>query len=415
MADIVKAEPGALASFKNILEKYKADIQQLIPKHVSPERVILIAQTALTRAPELLTCDARSVLAGIIQCSILGLELHSALHHAVLVPFKNTRTGLKEATLIVQYQGYVELLMRGGTTSYAEAQPVYRNDYLDIEYGTNAHIIHKPLTTGSRGGLIGAYAYAKLRDGNVKFHWMDEEAIEKRRKVSKAKDAGPWVDWEEEMYAKTPLRHLCKQMKISAELAVTLAHEDRLDQGITGVVETGEGVSLDFLSMSVDEKTVAAKEDLKKRLTAAKTTAATPPAAAPAATVPLEDDPDLASLAANAPTSPAMEHAKEVMHEKAAAEGVQAQAEAPAPAAEAPTPVPEAPKPTTRKATAPKDPMDAVIDQKQLEEILASIQDKKVDTKKFREQIHAHGAKMLRECTVAQWTKLKMWIEANYQ
>ncbi len=268
MADIVKQsnQQVNLQTMKNVITQYSSQIQQLIPKHVTAERIVNIALTALTRNPDLLECDPRTVLAGIIQSSILGLELHSPLHHASLVKFWNSKAGINEATLMIEYPGLIELVMRGNQVSYVEAQPVYAEDFLDVEYGTNPHITHKPQVHTARGKLIGAYAYAKQKDGETKFHYMTAEDIEKRRNISKAKDSGPWKTWEEEMYAKTPLRHLCKQIRKTTELSIALEHENRLDQGITGIVEGPEGLSMDFLSMNIEAKTLDAKENLKNRI-----------------------------------------------------------------------------------------------------------------------------------------------------
>ena len=266
MADIVKAQPNALQTMKTVIEKYSTQIQQLIPKHVTGERIVNIALTALTRNPKLVECDPRTVLAGIIQASILGLELHSPLHHASLVPFWNSKARINEALLMIEYPGLIELVMRGGETSFVESQPVYQNDEIDIVYGDNPHLVHRPQIRTARGKLIGAYAYAKLKDGSTKFHYMTSEDIEKRRAVSKAKDAGPWVNWEEEQYAKTPLRHLCKQLRKTAETSVALDHENRMDMGTSSIVENCDGLSMDFLSMNIEAKTIDSQSNLRQRL-----------------------------------------------------------------------------------------------------------------------------------------------------
>lgn len=268
MADIQRAAPTNLQTMKNVIEKYSTQIQALIPKHVTGERIVNIALTALTRNPDLLECDPRTVLAGIIQASILGLELHSPLHHASLVKFWNLKASINEAQLMIEYAGLIELVSRGGETSYVEAQAVYQNDEIDVVYGDNPHLIHRPQIRASRGKLIGAYAYAKLRDGSTKFHYMTDEEIQKRRNFSKAKDSGPWKTWEEEMYAKTPLRHLCKQLRKTTELSMALEHENRFDQGIGSVVENGEGLSMDFLSMNIEAKTLESKQNLRGKLEA---------------------------------------------------------------------------------------------------------------------------------------------------
>jgi recombination protein RecT len=437
---------------KNVIQKYQGDIQQLIPKHVTPERIVLIAQAALLRNPDILDCDPRTVLAGIIQASILGLELHSALHHASLVKFWNSKTGIFEAQLMIEYPGLIELVMRGGDTSYVESQPVYAEDLLDIEYGSSPHLIHKPQVRTSRGKLIGAYAYARLKDGNVKFHYMTREDIEKRRAVSKAKDSGPWKSWEEEMYAKTPLRHLCKQLRKTTELAMALEHDNRFDQGITSVVESPDGLSIDFLSMNVEAKTIDRTESLKKQIAEKKeqpvpAAKATPKAPEPAtASVPAEEKGEI--------KSPAMEHAKEVMRDLAEKRDAAAPAEAegstgpapmeawndwaseaaqypstpppasmrrtsPPPAAPAQAQLPAAepvdvsPKPPAARRSAPKDPLDNPIEASEVTDVLRAIKAHNIKNEDVRKKLDSFEPKvaLLRNLTVRQRNAFIEWID----
>jgi recombination protein RecT len=410
MADIQKAAaPTGLMTMKALIQKYSPDIQRLIPTHVDAEKIVMIAQAALSRNPKLLECDPRTVLAGIIQCSILGLELHTALHHAVLLPFWNDKMKCNEALLMIEYPGLIELVMRGGHTNYVEAQPVYENDFLEIEFGTNARLVHKPEVKTTRGKLIGSYAYAKLKTGDTKFHYMTVADIEERRAVSKAKDSGPWKSWEAEMYAKTPLRHLCKQLRKTTELAIALEHESRFEQGVNSVVEGGEGLSLDFLAMNIEAKSLEAKEDLKKKiadkiestkkaLTKPPETQAPPPAAAAAPA----SEPDMENLSA---TPPAMtpEHealAKEFTQgmELGLKEGV-------APSA------PATPIVVATSAAKSKDPLDAFIGAEEVRRVLTAIKDRQIQDTKVRAKLDELNVKLIRNLTKRQWRTMMEWIE----
>lgn len=406
-----KTPMATLETMKVVIQKYSSQMQQLIPKHVTGERIVNIALATLTRNPDLVKCDARTVLAGIINASIMGLELHSALHHASLVPFWNSKAGIFEANLFIEYPGLIELVMRGGQTSYVEAQPVFELDYLDVQYGTQPHLIHKPEIKADRGKLCGAYAYAKLNNGDTKFHVMSIDEINKRRAVSKAKDSGPWVQWTEEMAAKTPLRHLCKQLRKTTELALALAHEDRMDQDVTSVVEAPEGLSMDFLSMNIEAKTIDQKENLKGRIAAqsqssgGKKTGQQQPAQ-PQAPQPQPPAPQPApEPAAPQPQAPAPEPAAIPPAEEVDPDLASMMASGP-------------PEQGTLPGTAPvqqqKDPLDEQIPIEEVRPMLEAIQSKGIPVEKVQAKIKEVAGKMtiMRNLTKRQKNSMVEWINS---
>ena len=264
------------------------------------------------------------------------------------------------ATLAAQYE------MEPGPFMDAIAQTVMPTDrqvsnamiaaFLMVchEHGLNPftrEIFAFPTKTGGIQPIVSVDGWVKLVNRHPQFAGMDMTMVlgENGKPVSATctifrKDREhqtPVTEYYDECYRNTdPWNKMPRRMMRHK----ALKEAARYTFGFAGIMDEDEAREREAINVTgmvteisrvVEEKTGDAKENLKKRLTAAKTAPATPPAAAPAATVPLEEDPDLASLAANAPatSSPAMDHAKEVMAEKAAAEGVQAQAEAPTPAA----------------------------------------------------------------------------------
>jgi recombination protein RecT len=93
---------------------------------------------------------------------------------------------------------------------------VYEGDEFAISYGSSQELRHVPtLKSVDRGGVIGAYAYAKLKSGEEQWVFMTTDEIEAVRKRSKAANNGPWVtDWNE-MGKKTALKRLCKVLPLS--------------------------------------------------------------------------------------------------------------------------------------------------------------------------------------------------------
>ena len=52
-----------------LLDSQKAQIRMALPKHLTPERLIRVALTAVSRSPKLLECAKETILGSIIQAS----------------------------------------------------------------------------------------------------------------------------------------------------------------------------------------------------------------------------------------------------------------------------------------------------------------------------------------------------------
>src|ERR1051326_6456109 len=93
-------------------EQFKLAVAQALPKHLTPDRFIPTALTAMTRTPKLAECDQASFFAALMTLSQLGLEPDGRRAH--LIPFENRKRGVVECQLIIDYKGLVELAYRSG-------------------------------------------------------------------------------------------------------------------------------------------------------------------------------------------------------------------------------------------------------------------------------------------------------------
>jgi len=195
------------------------------PKHLSVDRLLRVAMTAIQKTPRLLDCTPDSILACVMTCAELGLEPSGVLGQAYFVPYRNKR-GIYQAQFIPGYRGYIALARRTGDVLSVQAQAVFEEDHFVIQYGTDEKLEHIP-TNGERGKLLGAYVFFKFKDGGHSFDWMTVEDIEKIRKRSKASDDGPWKTDYNEMAKKTVIRRHAKLTPMSIEYAKAAALEDR--------------------------------------------------------------------------------------------------------------------------------------------------------------------------------------------
>jgi len=264
-----KPEGTAVATRKEglgvMLKKAERQIEAVLPKHLSAERVMMVAWTLIQRTPKLRECTAESVVQSIVQASTLGLELG---RHAHLVPFGNT------CTMIPDYKGIVHLARNAGAVRQIDARIVYANDFFEVEYGLEPTLVHKSDPLGARGAVVGVYAVATILDGTKKFEVMSKADVDAIRKRSKAKDNGPWVTDYEEMAKKTVIKRLCKLLPQSYEQPVQQHFADAIE--LDNRAESGEwsGVTQfddeDATRKRLVSKTTEQADALKAKLQAAK-------------------------------------------------------------------------------------------------------------------------------------------------
>ncbi|MHB1692592.1 MAG: recombinase RecT [bacterium] len=222
---------------RDLLEKSKNEIAKALPKSITPERVARIALTTLRKNPGLLECDPNSFLGAVMQSSQLGFELDDNLGLAYLVPFKNKKTGRKEAQLIIGYRGLIELARRSGKLKSISARIVYENEPFSIEYGLMENLKHTPLSPSKRGANIkGVYAVAAMNDDAkvFEFLWADELDEIKKSATAKAWDpkSSPWTTHEEEMMKKTVIRKMMKYLSLSPEAVKATVIDEYGESGI---------------------------------------------------------------------------------------------------------------------------------------------------------------------------------------
>ncbi len=186
---------------------FQSQIAKALPKHLTPDRMIRVALTALTRTPKLAECTAASVCKCLLDLSAMGLEPDGRRAH--LIPFG------KECTLVCDYKGLAELAMRSGLVSNIHADVVCENDFFEADTG---RVRHKVNYKETRGKVYAAYCLIRFKDGSEKTEVMSVEEVEAIRKRSRAGGSGPWVsDWNE-MAKKTAARRAFKWVPLSPEI-----------------------------------------------------------------------------------------------------------------------------------------------------------------------------------------------------
>ncbi len=195
-------------------QDFKLALAAVLPKHLTPDRIVRVAIQAMTRIPDLAKCDFQTFCTQLMKLSALGLEPDG--YQAHLIPFWSSKRKCFECVLIVDYKGLVEVAMRTGMFSQPPiAQIVRWNDVFVFDKGVV--VKHTVDWRSERGPAYAAYVIVKTKAGGEIGHVMGKEAIEAIRERSKSPDSGPWVtDWEE-MAKKTVFRQMSKWLPRSPE------------------------------------------------------------------------------------------------------------------------------------------------------------------------------------------------------
>ena len=227
---ILATVPEKTREMVALVDQYKAHILDVLPDPKKLPRVIRNIRSTLVKKPQLAKCDGLSLLSSILESCALGLELHTALGHAYIVPFKG------RAVLVIGYLGYVELAYRSGQICSITNRIHYANDQFLMRYGTDPQIDHAPNMT-NRGVPVGAYCTAHIRDGDTVFTYMNAEEILAHKKMSAAGQSAdsPWnhESWEvkKTMWLKTTIRTMQKLLPKSIDMMTADALDQQADMG----------------------------------------------------------------------------------------------------------------------------------------------------------------------------------------
>lgn len=238
----------------HLLKTKQGEIAKMLPKHLNAERLMKVAQIAATTTPTLAECDVASLVGAICQCAQMGLEPNTVLGHAYLVPFNTKRKDtkgierwVKSVQVIIGYKGLIDLARRSGQIVSIAAHEVCEADKFELVYGLDEKLNHTP-AMGERGGIIGFYSVAKLKDGGHCFEFMSLKQIHEIRDASqgyqqavkyKKQDVHPWGVHFTEMGRKTVIRRIAKYLPLSIEFQTAAA--------LDGMAEVGKDQHLDAM------------------------------------------------------------------------------------------------------------------------------------------------------------------------
>ncbi|MEV5819234.1 recombinase RecT [Micromonospora haikouensis] len=219
-----KAKPDPA---RDLLASMEKEFAACLPKMLPPDLFMRVALTGFRKTPDLLECSRKSLLGALLETARLGLE--PCTEQAYLIPYKN------ECTLVVGYQGFVQLMYRTGQVEQVEAEMIYEADVWEDARGDGGRFYHRPAWTPDlnrdgwtgedRGKPIIAYSYARLvGGGRTKVEMCTRKRAEQIARDFAKSSKSPWKTGSfDAMWLKTPVRQLQKWAPKSAEMRRALA------------------------------------------------------------------------------------------------------------------------------------------------------------------------------------------------
>lgn len=198
-------------SFSSALSAKLDSVSDALPTDFNKARFVQNALALINDNPALQKYSQAQLMGGLLKGAYLGLDFYSK--ECYLIPYGsqlNYQTdyrGAKKlakkysirpikdiyAKLIREGDEFEELIINGEPTF--NFKPKFLND----------------------GKIIGAFAVVLYRDGGLSYDVMPLSDLENTRKHSKASNSPAWKDFTGEMYKKTVLHRLCKQIEIDFE------------------------------------------------------------------------------------------------------------------------------------------------------------------------------------------------------
>jgi recombination protein RecT len=219
------------SGFAKFLEAYKPQLQAVLPKHITPDRMARLALTAFSQSEKLQKSDPMTIIASMMTASQMGLEI-GVNGQGYLIPYKNTRANKFVCQFVPGWKGLVDLVNRSGRATVWTGA-VFKGDEFDFGLGDRPFISHKPGDEDDPKQLAYVYAVGRVNGSEwpVLEVWRMGKIWKHRDKINKV-GTDHYSYRDPEMYArKVPLLQVLKYLPQSIDVANAVALSDAQERG----------------------------------------------------------------------------------------------------------------------------------------------------------------------------------------
>jgi phage RecT family recombinase len=209
MNDVIEKRPQQ--DWKSALNERIDKFASVLPADVNAEDFIAVCRRAVMRDPALKDCMAvnpGAAFNAFLDCARDGLLPDGREAH---IDCRNDKRYGKTAAYMPMRRGLVKMLYRTGSVTSVNLTVVREGDEFDPDLSEGGRIIHR--ATGSGGSLIAVWGIVTLKNGGVVRSVMWSDDVEKRRRVAKTQNV--WSQWPAEMWKKTLLHNMAKDLPLT--------------------------------------------------------------------------------------------------------------------------------------------------------------------------------------------------------
>ena len=224
-----RADP--VVALRQSLTQMGDQLKMALPSHINVEKFQRVTITAIQANPDLLDADRRSLFGAVVKAAQDGLLPDGREGALVIFNTKNRQTNgwEKRVQWMPMIAGVLKKIRQSGEIASVDVHVVHEHDKFTYRPGIDTVPVFEPDWFADRGKPIGAYAIATLKSGEViPPEIMNVQQIEAVRKVSRASDKGPWVDWWSEMARKTVMRRYAKRLPSSTDIEAEFERDETM-------------------------------------------------------------------------------------------------------------------------------------------------------------------------------------------
>lgn len=207
----VNTEVAQKVSFSTALTAKLDSVSEALPKDFNKARFVQNALALINDNPALQKYSQAQLMGGLLKGAYLGLDFYSK--ECYLIPYGN------QLNYQTDYRGAKKLAKK---YSIRPIKDIYAkliregDEFEELIINGEPTFNFKPKFLND-GKILGAFAVVLYKDGGLAYDVMPLSDLENTRKHSKASNSPAWKDFTGEMYKKTVLHRLCKQIEIDFE------------------------------------------------------------------------------------------------------------------------------------------------------------------------------------------------------
>ncbi len=197
-------------------------IADALPKEFNKFRFVQNCLTLINDSPDLKKYTQAQIVSGLLKGAYLGLDFYNK--ECYLIPYGQI---LKFS---IDYKGLKKLVMKYSVVPVKDIGAWIVREGDEYESGLNGNepyvnLRPKPFNDGK---ILGAVAICFYKDGSIKYEEMSKAQLDAAKRLSQAQTGTAWKFFDSEMYKKTALRRLCKNITLDFENLnqMTLFKED---------------------------------------------------------------------------------------------------------------------------------------------------------------------------------------------